>query len=60
MDNQHDEETKLLMKAAFKAAAKEYMEESVTIFGWWSLRALGGVIVIGLLYFLLSVMGWHK
>jgi hypothetical protein len=54
------QEEKEVMKAAFREAAREYLDEAVTTFGWWSLRAIGGVVVIGLTYFLLTMLGWHK
>lgn len=51
-----DEET----KAALKQALKEWLDEKFTTFGKWSAGMFGATILVGVVYFLLWVNGWHK
>lgn len=51
-------EDRELIKEAFKAAMKEYLEEAVRKFGVWSIKTLGGLLVGALVYFVLTANGW--
>lgn len=53
------EARKRFLKDAFKEAIKEYLDEKTQVFGKWSLRSLGVAVIVALLYFVLSVNGWH-
>lgn len=48
------------LKAAFKEAAKEWLDEMFAAFGRWSMMGISAALVAGLGYFLLWVNGWHK
>lgn len=48
------------VKAAFKEALKEWLEEKFSEFGKWSFRAICAALFAALTYFVLSMSGWHK
>lgn len=58
MENQ--EEQKTIMKAAFKEAAREWMDEAMLTFGRWSLMTLAAAFTAALCLFILTINGWHK
>lgn len=53
-------EDKIMMKEAWREAMKEWLDEKYTQVGRWSVRiiltAIGGIV----LYFVLTINGWHK
>lgn len=53
-------EQKLLLKEAFKEAAKEWLDDQFALFGKWSLAAVGSVALAALGYFILWAGGFHK
>lgn len=58
MTNQrHDD--KELIKAAFKEASREFLDDAYRAAGRWSLRALFAAIMVALIYFILAANGWH-
>lgn len=52
------EEHKELIKAAFKEAAQDWMNEKFRQFGRWSLATIGAAGIIALTYFILVINGW--
>lgn len=54
------DEQKELMKAAWREAHKEWLDEQMAKFGRWSMQAILGSALIALLYFILKMGGWHK
>jgi hypothetical protein len=48
------------MKAAFKEAIKEWMNEQVTKLGWSVIKWATSAIVVGIAYFLLYQNGWRR
>lgn len=58
MDDLGKEEQKEIMKAAFKEASKEYLEELAAKFGRMSAKSIAGVLVVSCLYFILITHGW--
>lgn len=51
-----DEETKILLKQALK----EWLDEKISEFGWFALKTIGALAFAALVYFMLSMNGWHK
>lgn len=48
------------IKAALKEAIKEWMDEKMLQFGRWSFGAFASAAVFALVYFVLTIQGWHK
>lgn len=48
------------MKMAVKEALKEWLDEKFSQFGKWSLAGLGATGLAALVYFILTVQGWHR
>jgi hypothetical protein len=51
-----DEET----KEALKEALREWLDDKLAQFGMWSLKALFAAALGALIYFILTMNGWHK
>ena len=51
-------EDKQIIKEAFKEAAKEWLQEVYVSFGKWSLRTIGALLIVAMLYFILTMNGW--
>lgn len=51
---------KELLKAAFKEGAKEWLNEKMQEFGWWTLKGIGAASIFALFYFILLMNGWKK
>lgn len=54
------DEQKAILKEAFREAAKEWLTEQFAAFGRWSFYGLLSAGIVGILYFMLWVNGWHK
>lgn len=48
------------MKKAMKQAIKEWLDEQFSSFGRWSFYGLAALALAALVYFVLSMNGWHK
>lgn len=48
------------MKDATKQAIKEWLDEKFSQFGKWSMGAIAALVLAALLYFILTMSGWHK
>lgn len=48
------------MKKAMKQAIKEWLDEQFAKFGRWSFYGLAAMGLAALVYFILSLNGWHK
>ncbi len=52
-----------IMKEAFKEAFRDEIRDIKMKFGGWTIKALGAALItavaIGMLWFLLTVNGWH-
>lgn len=48
------------VKSAMKTAIKEWLDEKFAEFGWFSAKALMAAALGALLYFILTMNGWHK
>jgi hypothetical protein len=60
LDAQALAEQKALIKAAFKEASREWLDEKFAEFGKWSLRALAAAGLVALIWFILTMNGWHR
>lgn len=47
-------------KALFKEAVKEWVQENAQAFGWWSIKTLGGLAILVLVYLVATMKGWSK
>lgn len=47
-------------KEAVKEAFKEWVDEKVQAFGWWSLKTIGMLIVGAILYFFVQTHGFKR
>ncbi len=54
------EERRREMRDSMKQAIKEWLDEKFSQFGKWSLGAIAALTLAALLYFILSMSGWHK
>jgi len=52
MTEEQKQFTKEELKDIQKEAFKEWMDEKVTEFGWWSIKTIGIALLGGLLYFI--------
>lgn len=50
---------KNVIKDAFKEAAKEWLEIQFATFGRWSFYGAASAALVGILYFILWINGWH-
>ena len=48
------------VKAAAREAIREFLDDQFAMFGKWSMRVLAAVILSALVYFVLSMSGWHR
>lgn len=48
------------IKAALKAAIKEWLDEKFAEFGRWSMGAVVAAALAALTLFILHMNGWHK
>ncbi len=48
------------VKEVFKEALKEWLDEKFAAFGKWSAITLAAMALAALVYFILSVQGWHR
>jgi len=48
------------IKRALKEAMREWLDDKFAAFGKWSLASLGAAGLFALVYFILSLNGWHK
>lgn len=48
------------VKEALKEAIKEWLDDKILQFGKWSLGALASAGLFALVYFILSINGFHK
>lgn len=49
-----------IVKAAFKEAMTEWLDEKFAMLGRWTFRGIAAALVVGLLYLILALNGWHK
>lgn len=47
-------------KVVIKEAIKEWLQEKITEFGWWSLKTIGALAIAGVVYLALISSGWHR
>lgn len=47
-------------KDAVKQALKEWLDEKLAEFGWWSIKTLAAGALVAGFYFYLAANGWHK
>lgn len=57
MPDQIDKEA---AKAAVKEAMKEWADERIREFGWFSIKTIGGLVFAAMAYYILTAEGWHK
>jgi hypothetical protein len=55
-----EQDTKELLKEAFKEGAKEWLNEKMTELGWWTLKGISAATIFALFYFILTIQGWRK
>jgi len=55
-DRRHMSDEK--QKDLYKQAWKELLNEVVQEFGWWSLKAIGVLLIGAVIYFILTSQGW--
>lgn len=60
MSDLDKEEQKELIKAAFREAAMEWLDQQFSTFGKWTLAGIASALCVAALYLILSVNGWHK
>jgi len=48
------------IKKAMKEALKEWLDGKFAAFGKWSAAGLAAAGLVALVYFILSINGWHK
>lgn len=60
MQDEKRKEEKLMMKEAWREAMKEWMSEKYAEVGKWSIRIILTAAIGALLYFILSINGWHR
>lgn len=49
-----------VLKAAFKEAMKEWLDEKYAMVGRWSVRIIVTAGLGALMYWVLHMSGWHK
>lgn len=49
-----------VLKEAYKEAMKEWLDDQFSKFGKWSLFAIVSAGLTALIYFILTVNGWHR
>lgn len=47
-------------KELMKQAAKEVYRENIAAFGWWSVKTLGAMVLVVLVYAFAKVQGWLR
>jgi hypothetical protein len=47
------------IKALYKEAMKEWLDETFASVGKWTVRGIGAAGLVALLYFILWSKGWH-
>lgn len=52
-------EQKMDIKRLFKEAASEWLEDKFAIFGRWALISVLAAVFIGLIFFAMTMQGWH-
>lgn len=48
------------LKEALKEAIKEWMDDRMLQFGRWSFGAFASAAFFAIVYFVLTMQGWHK
>ena len=48
------------MKTAMKRALKEWLDDKFAEFGWFSFKAVTAAALAALVFFILTMNGWHK
>lgn len=52
--------TKSEFKQAVKEAIREWLDERFSEFGKWSFHGMAAAAVVALVYFILTLNGWHR
>ena len=47
------------VKSALKEALKEWLDDKFATFGKWALGSLGAAALAAVVYFILTLKGWH-
>jgi hypothetical protein len=53
-------EEQLAIKEGAREAIKEFLDEKLAAFGWWSAKSLGALTLAALVYFILKMGGWTR
>lgn len=48
------------MKRLIKEAIREWLDQQFAAFGKWSFMALASMALAALIYFILTMNGWHR
>ncbi len=57
MEDPHRDE---LVKAAFKEAMQEWLDDKYKVLGKWTARGIAAALCTSLLYLILALNGWHR
>lgn len=55
-----DSEQSAEIRAAAKAAIREFLDEKFAQFGWFSLKTMLALALAALTLFILHAYGWHR
>ena len=56
-DLTHEEQVEAF-KSVIRAAIKEWLDEKIRDFGWWSFKTVAALAIAALAYFVLTHSGW--
>lgn len=48
------------MKRVMKEAIKEWLDQQFAVFGRWSFMAIASAALAALVFFILTMNGWHR
>lgn len=60
MEHRHNEPSSDEIKGAMKEALKEWLDAKFAEVGVWTLRAFAAALLGAVVFFILTMSGWHK
>mgnify|MGYP001595448182 CR=1 FL=1 len=54
------EDERNAMRQVMKEAIRDWLDSKFSQFGKWSLGAIAALVLAALLYFILTMSGWHR